>query len=48
MNLDQHHNAFLTMIGLTLVRWEPGLAEFDLLVDHRHTARASERDGVLS
>ncbi|HYF88046.1 PaaI family thioesterase [Azospirillum sp.] len=43
MNLDHHNNAFLTMIGLTLSRWEPGLAEFDLLVDHRHT----NRQGIL-
>ena len=47
MNLDQHHNAFLTMIGLTLVRWEPGLAEFDLLVDHRHTNRQGVLQGGL-
>ncbi|MGY0793727.1 PaaI family thioesterase [Azospirillum argentinense] len=43
MNLDHHNNAFLTMIGLTLSRWEPGMAEFDLVVDHRHT----NRQGIL-
>ena len=47
MNLDQHHNAFLAMIGQTLVRWEPGLAEFDLLVDHRHTNRQGVLQGGL-
>jgi len=43
MSLDHHPNAFLALIGLTLVRWEPGVAEFELLIDHRHT----NRQGVL-
>ncbi|HYG87842.1 MAG TPA: PaaI family thioesterase [Azospirillum sp.] len=37
MSLDRHHNAFLALLGLTLVRWKAGRAEFDLAVDHRHT-----------
>src|SRR5689334_6325612 len=47
MNLDRHHNAFLTLVGLTLTRWEHGLAEFELLIDDRHTNRQGVLQGGL-
>jgi uncharacterized protein (TIGR00369 family) len=47
MNLDRHHNAFLTLVGLTLTRWERGLAEFELLIDDRHTNRQGVLQGGL-
>lgn len=43
MTLDLDDNPFLTMLGLSLVRWQPDLAEFALEIEPRHM----NRQGVL-
>ncbi|GLR77755.1 PaaI family thioesterase (plasmid) [Azospirillum oryzae] len=45
MSLDLSNNAFLTMIGLSLVRWQPGEAEFMLEVEPRHMNRQGSLQG---
>ncbi|MBP2231194.1 uncharacterized protein (TIGR00369 family) [Azospirillum agricola] len=49
MDLNLDHNPFLTMIGLTLCRWQPDLAEFELLIEPRHLNRqGSLQGGVMA
>lgn len=49
MSVDLSHNAFLSMIGLSLVRWERGLAEFELtLAPHHMNRQGSLQGGVVA